>query len=29
LNAKQHKMEAEVVANAGQKGMITIATNMA
>jgi preprotein translocase subunit SecA len=29
LNAKQHKMEAEIVANAGQKWTITIATNMA
>ncbi len=29
LNAKQHKREAEVVAEAGQKGAVTIATNMA
>jgi preprotein translocase subunit SecA len=29
LNAKQHKSEAEVVARAGQKGAVTIATNMA
>ncbi len=29
LNAKQHEKEAEIVANAGQKGQITIATNMA
>lgn len=29
LNAKQHEREAEVVANAGQKWTITIATNMA
>ena len=29
LNAKQHEKEAEVVANAGQKGAVTIATNMA
>jgi preprotein translocase subunit SecA len=29
LNAKQHEREAEIVANAGQKGAITIATNMA
>ncbi|MDD5074358.1 MAG: preprotein translocase subunit SecA [Candidatus Peribacteraceae bacterium] len=29
LNAKQHEKEAEIVANAGQKGTITIATNMA
>ncbi|MDP2090705.1 MAG: preprotein translocase subunit SecA [Candidatus Gracilibacteria bacterium] len=29
LNAKQHEREAEVVANAGQIGAITIATNMA
>lgn len=29
LNAKQHEKEAEIVANAGQKGAITIATNMA
>ncbi|MBP5398656.1 MAG: preprotein translocase subunit SecA [Bacteroidales bacterium] len=29
LNAKQHAREAEVVAHAGQKGMVTIATNMA
>jgi preprotein translocase subunit SecA len=29
LNAKQHEREAEIVAQAGQKGAITIATNMA
>ena len=29
LNAKQHEREAEIVANAGQKGAVTIATNMA
>ncbi len=29
LNAKQHAREAEVVANAGQPGAVTIATNMA
>jgi preprotein translocase subunit SecA len=29
LNAKQHSREAEVVAAAGQKGAVTIATNMA
>ena len=29
LNAKQHKSEAEIVARAGQKGAVTIATNMA
>lgn len=29
LNAKQHQREAEIVANAGQPGAITIATNMA
>jgi preprotein translocase subunit SecA len=29
LNAKQHEREAEVVAAAGQKGAVTIATNMA
>jgi preprotein translocase subunit SecA len=29
LNAKNHEKEAEIVANAGQKGAITIATNMA
>lgn len=29
LNAKQHQREAEVVANAGQPGAVTIATNMA
>ncbi|MBO7510686.1 MAG: preprotein translocase subunit SecA, partial [Bacteroidales bacterium] len=29
LNAKQHAREAEVVAHAGQRGMVTIATNMA
>ena len=29
LNAKQHEKEAQIVAQAGQKGMVTIATNMA
>ncbi|MGD9604714.1 MAG: preprotein translocase subunit SecA [Bacilli bacterium] len=29
LNAKQHEREAEIVAHAGEKGAITIATNMA
>jgi preprotein translocase subunit SecA len=29
LNAKQHESEAEIVARAGQKGAVTIATNMA
>ena len=29
LNAKQHKSEAEIVTLAGQKGAVTIATNMA
>jgi preprotein translocase subunit SecA len=29
LNAKHHAQEAEIVASAGQKGAITIATNMA
>jgi preprotein translocase subunit SecA len=29
LNAKQHEKEAEIVARAGQKGAVTIATNMA
>jgi preprotein translocase subunit SecA len=29
LNAKQHEKEADIVANAGQRGAITIATNMA
>ncbi len=29
LNAKQHEKEAEIVAEAGQKGKVTIATNMA
>lgn len=29
LNAKNHEREAEIVANAGQKGAITISTNMA
>ena len=29
LNAKHHKAEAEIVANAGQKGAVTISTNMA
>ena len=28
LNAKQHEKEAEIVAQAGQKGRVTIATNM-
>ena len=29
LNAKQHAREADIIAQAGRKGMITIATNMA
>ena len=29
LNAKQHEREAEIVAQAGRRGMVTIATNMA
>jgi preprotein translocase subunit SecA len=29
LNAKQHEREAEIIANAGQPGAVTIATNMA
>ena len=29
LNAKQHEREAEIVSKAGQKGAVTIATNMA
>ncbi|GAB7082217.1 preprotein translocase subunit SecA [Megalodesulfovibrio paquesii] len=29
LNAKQHEREAEIVAHAGEKGKVTIATNMA
>ena len=29
LNAKQHEKEAEIVADAGQQGKVTIATNMA
>jgi len=29
LNAKQHEREAEIIAHAGEKGKITIATNMA
>jgi len=29
LNAKQHEREAEIVAGAGEKGAVTIATNMA
>jgi len=29
LNAKQHEREAEIIAGAGQKGRVTIATNMA
>jgi preprotein translocase subunit SecA len=29
LNAKNHEKEAEIVANAGQKGTVTISTNMA
>jgi preprotein translocase subunit SecA len=29
LNAKFHEKEAEIIKDAGQKGMVTIATNMA
>lgn len=29
LNAKNHEREAEIIAQAGQKGMVTISTNMA
>ena len=29
LNAKQHQLEAQVVAEAGRSGQVTIATNMA
>ena len=29
LNAKYHEQEAEIIAQAGQRGMVTIATNMA
>ena len=29
LNAKNHEREAEIIAKAGEKGAITIATNMA
>jgi preprotein translocase subunit SecA len=29
LNAKNHQIEADIIANAGQKGAVTIATNMA
>ncbi len=29
LNAKHHEKEAEIIANAGEKGRVTIATNMA
>ena len=29
LNAKNHEKEAEIIANAGQKGSVTISTNMA
>jgi preprotein translocase subunit SecA len=29
LNAKQHEREAEIIAQAGRPGVITIATNMA
>jgi preprotein translocase subunit SecA len=29
LNAKQHEREAEIVAQAGERGQVTIATNMA
>ena len=29
LNAKNHEREAEIVAQAGQPGMVTISTNMA
>ena len=29
LNAKNHEREAEIIAHAGEKGAVTIATNMA
>ena len=29
LNARQHEKEAEIIANAGKLGAVTIATNMA
>jgi len=29
LNAKQHQLEAEIVARAGERGAVMIATNMA
>ena len=29
LNAKYHRQEAEIIANAGQKGAVTVSTNMA
>ncbi|HUS51854.1 MAG TPA: preprotein translocase subunit SecA [Candidatus Bathyarchaeia archaeon] len=29
LNAKQHEREAQIIAQAGEKGMVTVATNMA
>jgi len=29
LNAKQHEREADIVAQAGRKGAVTISTNMA
>ena len=29
LNAKQHEQEGEIIAQAGRKGMVTVATNMA
>ena len=29
MNAKNHEREAEIIVNAGQKGAVTIATNMA
>src|SRR3712207_6992990 len=29
LNAKYHEKEAEIVSHAGERGMVTIATNMA
>ena len=29
LNAKQHEMEAKIIAEAGKTGAVTIATNMA
>ncbi|MDG1356665.1 MAG: preprotein translocase subunit SecA [Akkermansiaceae bacterium] len=29
LNAKYHRQEAEIIANAGQKGSVTVSTNMA